>query len=73
MTATKMKPYWITSPCTEFYECDQDDLSTLNYIEYDEESRLKELDSLILNWPERNLMPLSKHKMRIIKGLGRKK
>jgi len=69
MTTTKMKPYWITSPCTDFYDCDQDDLSTLKYIEYDEKSRLKELDSLILNWPDRDLIPLSKHKMRIIKGL----
>ena len=69
MTATKMKPYWIIPPCTEFYE--QDDF--LKYVEYDEESRLKELDSLILTWPERDLMPLSKYKMGIIKGLGRKK
>jgi len=70
---TKMKPYWITFPCTDFYEYDHDNLSKLEQIEDDEESRIKELDSLILNWPDRDLMPLSKHKMKIIKGLGSKK
>jgi len=62
---TKMNPYWITPPYIDFDE--QDDF--LNEIIDDEESRAKELDSLVLTWPDRNLMPLSKGKMKIIKGL----
>jgi len=62
---TKMTPYWVTTPCT--YSEEENDFS--NEIEDNEESRAKELDSLILTYPDRDLMPLSKRKMKIIKGL----
>jgi len=62
---TKMTPYWATTPCT--YSDEEDEF--LNEMEDNEESRAKELDLLILTYPDRDLMPLSKHKMKIIKGL----
>jgi len=62
---TKMTPYWITTPSISSDE--EDNFSSV--IEDNEESRAKELDSLVLTWSDRDLMPLSKHKTKIIKGL----